>query len=94
MWPFTKKPSPAAVPRASTEAVAFQLKPKPVQKHQTPADVLDYWCHKFGATYERQPRQDGSVRVRVLLPNGDVVSGNAATTALAVAEVSKKLEAL
>lgn len=77
----------------SGPAEAINLPAKPVAKHQTPADVLDYWCHKFGATYDRERTKD-NVRIRVHLPSGDTLSGNGATTVAAVTAVVTKLEAL
>jgi hypothetical protein len=71
---------------------AVQLPAKPADKHQTAADVLDYYCAKHKATYERT-RKGERVRVRVHMPSGDVLAGTGATTLEAVTAVVQKMEA-
>lgn len=97
MWPFKRKQKGEVFAQGhvgfSGAAVAVHNPAKPVAKHQTPADVLDYWCHKFGATYDRERTKD-NVRIRVHLPSGDTLSGNGTTTVAAVTAVVTKLEAV
>lgn len=91
MWPFSKKDTPPPIP-TSEDAAVLRLPPKPLHKHQTAADQLDYWCKRHKATYERYAR-DGVVFVRVHLPEGDTFAGKGATTLEAVVMVCKKLGA-
>lgn len=103
MWPFNRKSKTlpgswtfeqnASGTIGGDEPRPFKLPAKPVAKHQTTADMLDYYCQQHKATYERQRGQDGIVRVKVLLPEGDVFVGKGETTLDAVIAVVKKLEA-
>ena len=93
MWPFSRKTQDVQVVVKSNDAHAFHLPAKVPAKHQTQADALDYYCKKHGATYERTRLAADKVRIRVTMPSGDVLGGNGPTTADAVAEVIRKMEA-
>lgn len=56
----------------------------------TLADRLAALSATHGATWDRTPKPDGSIVVRLHLPSGDVVAGTGATTADAVADVERK----
>lgn len=43
------------------------------------------------STYERQPMEDGTIRMRITKADGDTVSGNGATTEEAVANLESKM---
>lgn len=99
MWPFTsKRTAPMTAQQTAGGTIGgeaprpFTLPAKPMAKHQTTADVLDYHCRERKATYERQV-VGGKVQIRVHLPSGDTLSGTGATTLEAVTAVVRKLEA-
>jgi hypothetical protein len=93
MWPFSKRKEPTrAETEAQLQAAAMQLPAKPLHKHQTAADQLDYWCKQHKATYEIT-RSTTAVVVRVHLPEGDTFAGKGETTMAAVVAVCKKLGA-
>ena len=90
MWPFTRKPPAAAAP---VVPVLTTRKIKPVGKHETFADRLDWACQQYKATYEIQ-RTASEVIVRLVMDDGHyIVSGRGRTTGEAVTAVLKKMEA-
>lgn len=100
MWPFkTKETAPKVVQQAAGGTIGgleprpVSLPAKPIAKHQTTADVLDFYCQKHKATYERSISEGGKIRIRVHMPDGDVLAGQGATTLDAVTVVIKKMEA-
>lgn len=94
IFAWFRREAPAFVPNEpGDDPAAFTLPPKPVQKHQTAADALDFWTRKHKATYTIDRTPD-NVRVSVALPDGTVLTGNMPSTATAVAAVVDKLRVL
>lgn len=58
--------------------------PAALAECKTPAERLDYLRVKTGGVYTRKRLEDGRVRIRLKLPEEDVLSVTAATTDEAV----------
>lgn len=55
------------------------------------ADVLAWLCEKHGATSERSTPAEGIVRLTLITSDGDQVSGQGASTAMALNQLLAKL---
>ena len=70
--------------------VPFHLPARPPEAQQTRADRLDWLCATQGCRYEIE-RGDGVVRLVLVWPSGDRLSGQGATTDAALVALLQRL---
>lgn len=59
----------------------------------TLADRLNALTAQHGGEWTRTPNADGTVAVRLILPDGTVIAGTGATTHAAVAQLERRVPA-